>query len=65
MRWFWSSRVLNKIKNHVDFIGLNYYRRLLIRGLNFNAGKNQRTDMDWEIYPEGIYHGLKDLDQTI
>lgn len=61
MRWFWSSRVLNKIKNHVDFIGLNYYRRLLIRGLNFNAGKNQRTDMNWEIYPEGIYHVLKDL----
>jgi beta-glucosidase len=61
LNWFWVRRFLDKIQNQFDFIGINYYRRLLIRDLNFNAGKNQRTDMNWEIYPKGIYYVLKDL----
>ncbi|KKS88228.1 MAG: Beta-glucosidase A [Parcubacteria group bacterium GW2011_GWC1_43_11] len=63
INWFWSKRFLKKIEKHFDFIGLNYYCRLLIKGFNFNAGKGQRIDVGWEIYPEGIYHVLKSLDR--
>ena len=55
--WFWNKYFLNKIKDYHDFIGLNYYfhRR-------FPKNKNEIvSDMDWEIYPEGIYHVLKNL----
>ncbi len=54
---FWNFYFLNKIKNHLDFIGLNYYfhRR-------FPKNKNKEvSDMGWEIYPKGIYHVLKEL----
>lgn len=61
VRWFWVKRFLNRTKNHLDFIGVNYYYRRLIKGFNFDAGKGQRTDMGWEIYPEGIYRALKGL----
>lgn len=63
VRWFWVNRFLNRINNHLDFIGLNYYYRKLTKGFDIDAGKNQRTDLGWEIYPEGIYHVLKSLGQ--
>ena len=25
LRWFWNRRFLNKVINHIDDIGLNYY----------------------------------------
>lgn len=55
--WWWNKYFLNKIRNYQDFIGLNYYfhRR-------FPKNKNEVvSDLGWEIYPEGIYHVLKDL----
>ncbi len=55
--WLWNKYFLNQIKNHQDFIGLNYYfhRR-------FPKNENKIiSDMGWEIYPEGIYHVLKDF----
>lgn len=59
--WWWNEYFLNQIKNHQDFIGLNYYfHNLIDYGLNKNKNK-QVADMGWEIYPEGIYHVLKDL----
>jgi len=54
---------LNKIRDHQDFIGLNYYFH---NRINFGFGKNensQTSDMGWEIYPEGIYYALKRLAQ--
>ena len=51
---------LNKIKNYQDFIGLNYYlHHSLFEVLKLSHG--EKTDMGWEICPEGIYHVLKDL----
>ncbi len=47
--WF-----LNKISKHQDFIGLDYYQY-------YKRGMGWRSDMGWPIYPEGIYHVLKDL----
>ena len=38
-----------------DFIGLNYYTRSMVEGLN-NSFKNNtaKNDLGWEIYPEGL-----------
>lgn len=60
-RWWWNFYILNSIKNHQDFIGVNYYFHECI---NYWFVKNENTktsDMGWELYPEGIYHVLKDL----
>jgi beta-glucosidase len=48
----------------IDFIGLNYYTREVCRAWGapdnlpqvvFAAPPDQRTDMGWEVYPEGLY----------
>jgi len=57
LKWFWNDRFLEKIKNHTDYIGLNYYFHKVVGGNS--SGKV--NDMGWEIFPEGIYHLLMDL----
>lgn len=52
-----NHRFLNKTKKHLDFIGLNYYFYLLL-GAKLDLPK---TEMGWNIYPEGIYGVLKEL----
>lgn len=59
---------LDEIKKESDFVGLNYYFLDTIRfdplKFPFLAIDNKTkdgSDMGWEIYPEGIYHVLKDL----
>lgn len=48
---------LDKISNHLDFIGVNYYFRNLINmGINKSDYKGKVSDLGWELYPEGIYH---------
>lgn len=56
-KYFRNSYFLNQVSPTLDFIGLNYYYPQLWPR---NPGKNV-SDMGWEIYPEGIYHVLKDL----
>jgi len=66
--WYWNRMFLDKIKNEQDFIGLNYYFHSRIKPgfknpknwINQNENKIV-SDLGWEIYPEGIYHVLKDL----
>jgi len=52
-----NHRFLNKTREHLDFIGLNYYFYMLL-GRTLDLPK---TDMGWSIYPEGIYHVLREL----
>lgn len=53
----WNHYFLNKVRNHTDFIGLNYYFHQ-----HFGKGKEYpKSDMGWNIDPEGIYHVLMDL----
>lgn len=57
LRWYWNRWFLNKIKNHVDSIGLNYYFYK-----NFASFKKyKKTDMGWDIVPYGIYDVLIEL----
>lgn len=54
---------LESISRKLDFLGVNYYTRALVKkgpddGLlsvvNLRGSEN-RTDMDWEVYPQGLY----------
>lgn len=56
------------LKDSADFIGLNYYSRMLVSSrLDFFAGEMPAKDpalercegLDWEVYPAGYYHILK------
>lgn len=60
---------INWVRRATDFIGVQYYRRGIIRlkrGGKFflqivdesNSAAN-RTDLGWEIYPQGIYEYIK------
>jgi beta-glucosidase len=51
----------------LDFLGVNYYTRTIVRGTDSvevgdvpgTAPANpERTDMGWEVYPEGLYETL-------
>lgn len=53
----WNIIFMEKIKNHIDTIGLNYY-------FHTEFGKKEKyvkSDMGWDLYPEGIEFVLKDL----
>ncbi|MEL6419107.1 MAG: GH1 family beta-glucosidase [Pseudomonadota bacterium] len=51
------------IQAEVDWLGINYYTRKLIGpsgglwpGLEEREGPLPKTAMEWEIYPDGLYH---------
>lgn len=53
--WFWNESFLNRIQHHLDALDINYY-------FHSEYGKNDKyikTDMSWDLYPEGLYHVLK------
>lgn len=55
--YFWNRYFMNKVKDHIDTIGLNYY-------FHTEFGRKEKyvkSDMGWDLYPEGITHVLKDL----
>lgn len=55
--WFWNRLFLNKIRHELDFIGLNlYFYKPYGRKPTLS-----KSDMGWDIYPEGIYHALVEL----
>lgn len=59
--WWWNRYFLDRIAKRQDFIGVNYYFHSRIAGW-FNRNENRRvSDAGWELYPEGIYHVLRDL----
>jgi len=62
---------MEAIATPIDFIGLNYYRRIVTRNTDipeeqnlpqtlFPAPENKEnyTEMGWEVYPEGLLHVL-------
>ena len=48
---------LERIAQPLDFLGVNYYTRTLVGG----EGDRERTDIGWEVYPEGLYKLLNRL----
>ena len=63
----WSAADLELIRTPVDFIGVNYYTRGVVRhdpaGLPDRAARVRvdgavHTDMEWEVFPAGLEHIL-------
>lgn len=57
MHKMWNEYFFKKIAGHYDSIGLNYY-------FYSQFGKKKyfpKSDMGWDLNPEGIYHVLMDL----
>ncbi len=63
---------LDAIKKESDFVGLNYYFHDTVRfnllefpflTISMNAKSKEGSDLGWEIFPEGIYYVLKDLEK--
>ncbi len=54
MNWWWTHRFMKRVYKKCDSIGLNYY-------IQKKFGETQtyiKTDMDWDMCPEGIYECL-------
>jgi beta-glucosidase len=68
-----NTYFLNKVKDKIDFLGIQYYVRIRIDfkiggsffyladelGIENLDPDTQKSDIDWEIYPNGIYMVLK------
>ncbi len=55
-----NERVFRKSLRFIDFLGLNYYFAHNL--FPFFQNKNfKKTDLDWIIYPEGLYFVLENL----
>ncbi len=54
MNWWWTHRFMSQVYQKCDSIGLNYYFHR-----EFGGTKTyEKTDMNWDVYPEGIYDSL-------
>ncbi len=54
MNWHWTHQHMRRVYRHCDSIGLNYYMHR-----KFGDTKTyEKTDMGWDVYPEGIYDAL-------
>ncbi|TSA44972.1 glycoside hydrolase family 1 protein [bacterium] len=61
-KYFSNEKFINLVRGKYDFLTVQYYfhKRFKFPGIEKNENK-EITDLNWEIYPEGIYHILKDL----
>jgi beta-glucosidase len=65
--WLWQGRILHAARNDLDWVGVNYYFRILVRWdvlpWHFfetpSMGPHEKTEYGWEIYPKGLYRVLK------
>jgi beta-glucosidase len=64
----WDSVELARVHQPLDFVGVNYYLRLVVRDDPTRAPTRSRivpqakcphTAMDWEVYPQGLTDTLK------
>lgn len=61
--WHLNHHIRKSIIDYSDFLGLNYYQRCIIKGTKifYSKEKVPRSDMGWELYPQGILFSLRDL----
>lgn len=73
VNYTWNHWFLEKTQYHNDFVGVNYYTHQRIRDIrlrnlaqSFTIIPNEdreMTDMDWEIYPPGIFEALIEMNK--
>jgi beta-glucosidase len=64
-----SQEDLKIISQPIDFLGINYYSRGVVKysesayplPVSFVSTDNHKTEMGWEVYPEGLYELLTRL----
>ena len=54
MRYFWNWWWLNRVRNHVDFIGCNYYFTDYYKGFKKISLRTPVSDLGWYMHPGGI-----------
>lgn len=54
LNWHWTYSFLNRVYKNCDSIGLNYY----IHKKFGDTRVYQKTDMGWDVYPEGLCEAL-------
>lgn len=54
INWWWTHRFMKMVYQKCDSIGLNYYFQRKFG----DRQTYEKTDMDWDIYPEGTYASL-------
>jgi beta-glucosidase len=59
-RLLWNRHFLNAIREHQDFIGIQYYQRLFFWQSKKEDASAPKSDIGWQIHPEGIYDPLKE-----
>jgi beta-glucosidase len=65
--WLWQGRVLRAAAPTLDWVGVNYYFRILVRWdvlpWRFfdppEMGPHEKTEYGWEMYPKGLYRVLR------
>jgi len=64
----WTADELQQVKQPIDFVGINYYLRLVVRDDPAEGPARARaerqvgrdyTAMNWEVYPQGLTDTLK------
>ena len=63
--YIWNHYFLEKIKNEIDYIGVDYYfyNRIIFYPPFIKNVSKKVSDNGWEIHPQGIYYVLKYLAQ--
>lgn len=60
--YFSNKKFLNLTGSNNDFLAIDYYFHHRIKFPASQKNENKEiTDLGWEIFPEGVYHILKDL----
>ena len=54
MNWHWTHSFIRRIRRHTDSIGVNYYLHKKFG----DTRSYEKTDMGWDIYPEGLCDAL-------
>ena len=61
-KYFSNKKFLNLTKGNYDFLAVDYYFHNRLKFPGRIKNENEKiSDLGWELYPEGIYHVLKDL----
>ena len=61
-RYYGNEKFINATKSKLDFIGANYYFHDKLKFPYQRLTKKTRvSDLNWEIYPKGIYEVLREI----
>ena len=60
-RWAADYWLVSRLKKHLDFLGINYYRAFRYYGYRMHEATDTQNDLGWEMQPEKIEHVLKDF----